>query len=163
MSHDARLEMLESQVRRLRRALLALSGLLVAGLLLAASRPAQDAAADAVPDALPDVVRARGFEVVDKEGTTVVTLRATDFGGSLDIRNTKGTAVGVLSAYEGWGVLGIYDDQGRVAARLRADRSGALRVFNEAQQVVVDAGVSDTGDGWLRTRDAAGYDTSPVR
>ena len=158
MNTDARLAALESQVRTMRRIIIGLTGVLLAGGMLAMTQ-AHDA---------PKVVRAERLEIVDTNGRPVVELFASDWGGSMQFSNNKGGVVAAMGSWawphedvdDGWGVMSVYDSNGGVAARVRADREGVLRIFSPDQEVVVEAGVTKDGDGWTTTRGARGKDVT---
>jgi hypothetical protein len=100
MSTDARIELLEHQVRTLKRLLLGVFGLFIAGGLLAASSY----------DSVPDLIQARKFQVVHPAGGVVVEMGTTNHldnhksGGIIQLKR-DGKFVAELSDYSGVGNL----------------------------------------------------------
>ena len=89
MQSEERINVLETQVRTLKRIVFLVCGLLIAGVVVSATSV----------NRIPDVIQAKKFEVVNNEGKTVVGLSANAIGmGRLIVRNKDSKPVAAIFA-----------------------------------------------------------------
>lgn len=147
MKDQARLAGLEKEVRRYRNAtvllLLAVAALLAGG----------------AGESIPDVVRARRFEMVDRDGRLLVAMRPTSSGGAIGVFNLSGEPAGVLTVdVTGGGLLNMISNRGRNGVLLlgsNADETGgAVTVYNKDEQEVVTLRPDASGRGLVGAWDA---------
>ena len=116
MQNEERINVLETQVRTLKRIVYGFGCLLVAGVIVSATSL----------QTVPDVIQAKKFEVVNDDGKPVVNLYAYDDGGVLSIQNKEGKSVAALFTNTNGGVLGIHNKDGKQVAKLSAKEGGGV-------------------------------------
>ena len=96
---------------------------------------------------IPDVVKARKFEVVNKDGKPVAAMVATENGGLVAVRNKagKGRAVSMLVGADGGSVYVRNKDGKPVIALVASKYGGMVAVNNKAGKNV--AGMTADEDG----------------
>ncbi len=144
----ARVESLERGMQRWRRlATVLVLGLLVAGFGWSCSQgeePASDVEAGAATgqEEVPDVVKAREFQVVDKDGKDVVSLSAGVDGGRVMVKNKAGGLVVRLGAMNGSGLVNLVSGAGKIVVTLGAvgrDSDGLVVVHDKTGRPVWQA------------------------
>ncbi|MEE2907971.1 MAG: hypothetical protein VX527_09090 [Planctomycetota bacterium] len=148
MSDTSRIELLETQVRTLKRMLIGVFGLVVVGGLLAAT----------TLQSVPDVIQAKEFEVINDNGTTQASLGSYRNGGILTIENKEGEIVNVLSATSDGGALSLYNNKRIQVLELAVDTdsNGSLIVCNkDGKSAAGLAAIEDYG-GVVTTLDTKG-------
>jgi hypothetical protein len=152
MSAENRIAALESQVRVLRRSLLALAGVIVVGGLLAATSMQN----------VPEVIKAKKFQVVNDSGQAMVELREP-FQGALVIRTEEGKPAVILTASHG-GLLDLRDKDGKTRAILAvtAEEGGGLDLHNKDGMTVAVLGSDEDGNGVLNLASKNGESAATV-
>ena len=115
MQNEERINVLENQVRTLKRIVYGFGCLLVAGIVVGATSL----------QTVPDVIQAKRFEVVNDEGKVVVKMGASNDGGGLGIFNNDGKIVVGTNAYKNGGLLYVLNKDGGKVAGLRANKDGS--------------------------------------
>ena len=154
MSTDARMESLENQVRVLKRFMVAMLGLLVAGASLAAT---------SLRD-VPDVIRAGKFEVVNDDGQAVVQLGVNKAGGLVQIQKADGNSVIQLTAHPEGGSVSAHNGQGKTLVLMGGNEhgAGAFQTRNSKGQTLVVLGTNQAGEGIVFTENGKGGKTSEM-
>ena len=138
MQNEERINVLETQVRTLKRIVYGFGCLLVVGIVVGATSL----------QTVPDVIQAKKFEVVNDEGKVVASFYANMGGGMLSFSNKDGEVVAGLGSDEvnGGGVLGINNKDGKRVAGIHADENGGVaRVFNNKFTEVAAIGMNAYG------------------
>ena len=137
MTADTRIESLETQVRTLKRMLVGVFGVVVVGVLLAAT----------TLQTVPDVIRAKKFEVVNDEGKVLAGLGQGTYGSFLTLRNRSEEVFALLYTDGDGSVLSIYNKDGKRGAAILANANGGVvNVANkEGKSVAVVAANADGG------------------
>ena len=111
MTTEQRIDKLEQQCR-LYRNLFILAGLMLVALI-----------GYGAVESIPNIIRAKRFEVIDKDGNVVARLGHYHRGsGSLEILTREGAVVIEASALRGNGLLKVYRENGEVI--LTTEKSG---------------------------------------
>ena len=139
---EKRFSQLERHNRNLKFILLAV----VSGIALACSsseddsNPAQAQRRDAKQNVISDVVRAKRFEVVNKDGQVVWGATATEDGGITSVFNKDGQTVWAATATEDGGNTNVSNEDGQVVWVAAATEDGASTgVLNNDGKVVWSA------------------------
>ncbi len=123
MTKESRIELLETQVRILKRLFWGLGCLMIAGLAIAATSL----------QSIPEVLTAKRFAVVNDEGRVTARLYSDENGGVLYLFNKDGTRTSALAALpNGGGALVINSQQMKPVAVLSAkDDAGAFYLLDK--------------------------------
>ena len=142
MTIEERVEKLELQNRRLRRALTAV---LLAGAALAAMGAAYGD--------VPEVVRARRFEVVGADGQGVAHLGQTMSGGYVQILDPRGKTAAQLSSNSTGGAMYTYSISGRELVGLTSTPSGSgvVTTYDANGEKLIALTVTVEGTGAVAT------------
>ena len=154
MQNEERINVLETQVRTLKRIVYGFGCLLVAGLVVGATSL----------QTVPDVIQAKKFEVVNGKGNVVAKLSAGEYGGVLRIRNKEEKLVAGLYADEDGGAMVICNKDGEPVATIwdeHSDKLRGLNIYNKDSKVVVRIGVDKDADGFIQTQNGKDEITSP--
>ncbi len=123
--NEDRIASLENQVRRQRRWNIALGAAVMAGGLMAATSVRT----------VPDVIQAKKFEVVNDEGTAVVTLRSSKGSGVIMNHDQMGSRTFIVSNTEGKDGMS----------------QGQARTLGSNGKSLVKLGSTENGEGVLST------------
>ena len=132
MTHEARIESLENQIRTLKRMLIGLFGLVVFGGLLAATSLQN----------VPDVIQAKKFEVVSSTGKEVLSLSSDAKGGQIQVCNQQEVVVGTLGAKASGCQLEFLNRKGKIKTVLAASKEwgGGLMFMSDCMLQQGDLG-----------------------
>ena len=151
MQNEERINVLETQVRTLKRIVYGFGCLLVAGVVVSATSL----------QTVPDVIQAKKFEVVNDEGKVFAAIGASKYGGALGILNKEGKQVSLIAAYPNGGQLSLSNKDGKqVAAMFANEHGGALVASNKDGKQVAAINVTANGDGQMLTKNKKGRVTS---
>ena len=142
----AELNELRNQVRTLKRMLLGVFGLVVAGGLLAATSL----------QSVPDVIRAKQFEVVDDEKKPQVLISADGSGGVLQVNNKKGKPVVVIMTEESGGTFVLADNDENGVAMISASAHGGAIAIAGKNELPLLGMYSVAEGGVLTAQDKSG-------
>lgn len=144
---------LRNQVRTLKRMLFGVFGLVVVSGLLAATSL----------QSVPDVIKARSFEVVNKDGNLVAGLSVDpDGNGALAIlsKDMQPTCA-IVSASPYGGMLSLANMDGEQKVLITSTGSaGTLHLYNNAGNKALHAGVNLGGNGHVTTHSSGGIATT---
>ncbi len=114
---------LRDQVRTLKRMILGLLGLVVAGGLLAATSLQN----------VPDVIQAKRFEVVNSANGVAISLASDKEGGLLQINNEQGARIASLKSQGTGSTLTLIDRTLKIKTTLSADKElgGGLMLWSD--------------------------------
>jgi hypothetical protein len=129
-TNEDRIGSLENQVRHQRRWNIALGAAVMVGGLMAATSVRT----------VPDVIQAKKFEVVNDEGTTVVTLRSSKGAGVITNLDQMGRRTFIVSNTEGKDGMS----------------QGQARTLGSNGKSLVRIGSTDNGEGVLSTHGGEG-------
>ena len=118
MQNEERINVLETQVRTLKRIVYGFGCLLVAGVVVGAT----------TLQTVPDVIQAKRFEVVNGEEKVVAAIYADANGGGLIIYNKDEIPVAAIGATADGGALGINNKDGKPVAALGASEIGGMLI-----------------------------------
>ena len=103
MQNEDRINVLETQVRTLKRIVYGFGCLLVAGIVVSATSV----------QTVPDAIQAKSFQAVNDEGKVVAAFYGAAYGGGLNIRNSESkSVVEIYPTVEG-GHLEIFNNDGK--------------------------------------------------
>jgi len=152
MQNEERINVLETQVRTLKRIVYGFGCLLVAGVIVSATSM----------QTIPDVIQAKKFEVVNDEGRMVVSLGAPgDGGGGLFISDNKGRPSVMLISDSSMPGLVIFHD-GKGAARISADADGGNWVIYNKDEKTVASLFTYTDGGRLSINNKDGKSVAKI-
>jgi len=180
MQNEERINVLETQVRTLKRIVYGFGCLLVAGVVVSATSV----------QTVPDVIQAKAFEVVNdegkarariyltggqeelgtmlqmhnKDGLSVIQISTNNQGGNLEFFNGDGKNSVSLNTRGAGGSLQISNNDGQRAARLKAGSNGGgeLEIRNKDGEGVAGIGANDYGDGLFKLGNRKGEITSSL-
>ena len=143
-------------------AYMALGGLFtISGFLLATIMG--DVGAQDQHTSVEDEVVCRRLKIVDSEGKTGVRLLIDEYGGVVAVHDKDGKGQAQLAIGEYGGVVSAHNKDGNSQAQLAIDKyGGVMSIFNKGNGNAVQAGVSDTGEGVIKTMDKLGYNTASL-
>ena len=159
MQNEDRINILETQVRSLKRIVCLVCCLLVAGVAVSATQS----------QGVPDVIRAMSFEVVNDDGTAIVQFGTSTAGhGIIRTMNNRGQEIVRLGVtVSGKGVIKTMNDNGEVLVQLgvNTDGQGIVKTMNGDRQALVllgGMGGSRSGQGGVLTFSDDGLITSSL-
>ena len=116
MQSEERINVLETQVRTLKRIVYGFGCLLVAGVVVSATSV----------NRIPDVIQAKKFEVMNNEGKPVVGLSANAIGmGRLIVRNKDSKPVlAIFADTYGMGRLSVRSKDGKPGVLISVSKDG---------------------------------------
>ena len=127
MQNEDRINILESQVRTLKRIVCLVCCLLVAGVVVSATQS----------QGVPDVIHAKSFEVVNDDGTAIVQLGPRSEGvGMITTKNNRGQEI--------------------VRLGVTVSGKGFIKTMNGNGEVLVQLGVTTDGEGIVKTMSGNG-------
>jgi hypothetical protein len=141
MQTEDRINILETQVRSLKRIVCLVCCLLVAGVAISATQS----------QGVPDVIQAKSFNVVNNDGTALVHLGTSTAGlGMITTMNNRGQEIVRLGVtVSGKGIVKTMNGNGEALVQLsvNTDGQGVIRTWNGDGQplVVLGGGRSDQG------------------
>jgi hypothetical protein len=161
MQNEERINVLETQVRTLKRIVCLICSLLVAGVVVSATQEIEPL------QGVPYVIQARSFEVVNADGIALVRLGVTKNGQGM-IRTMNGggqdlVRLGVTAS--GKGVVRTMNGMGQELVQLgvNTDGQGTITTKNGKGQRLVRLGVSDSGrQGTVWTYDENGVSNASL-
>lgn len=171
VAHEERVDRLEREIRRLRRSLLGLAAVFCGA--AAAAFVAGDESRETLRAQRIEIVDAEGrplgligsaegkaaLAFLDREGRTIVSLGADDFGNGrlLLSKETGETAVTAGTGRDGRPAVGVVGPDGPVAA-LAVDSAGHGNLSVRAREVggLVNVGIDASGNGTVQVSGAKG-------
>ena len=156
MQNEDRINILETQIRSLKRIVCLVCCLLVAGVAISATRY----------QGVPDVIHAKSFEVVNDDGTAIVQLGTSTAGlGIIRTMNNRGQEIVRLGVtVSGKGVIKTMNGNGEVLVQLgvNTDGQGIIKTMNGDGSALVLLGGSRSGQGGVWTFSDEGLTTSSL-
>lgn len=156
MQNEVRINVLETQVRTLKRIVCLICSVLVAGIVVSATSM----------QTVPAVIQARSVEVVNDDGTTLVRLGVTKNGQGM-IRTMNGDGQDLVRlgvTISGKGIVRTMNGNGQELVQLGVNTKGQgiVKTMNGMGQPLVRLGVDETDQGTLWTYNKDGNTTASV-
>ena len=156
MDNENRIDILEFQVRTLKRVICLVCCLLISGIIVSATSFQN----------VPDVIHARSFEVINDDGTAIVQLgTSTDGLGIVRTMNNMGQEIVRLGVtVSGKGVIKTLNGNGQVLTQLGVNTNGQgiVKTMDGDGQALVLLGGSRYGQGGVWTYSNDGLTTSSL-
>jgi len=108
-----------------------------------------------------DEIVCHRLNIVDSRGKTRVRLLVDEYGGVVAVHDKHGKGQAQLGISEYGGVISAHNEDGHSQAQLAIDKhGGVMSIFNNGNGNAVESGVSDRGEGIIKTMDKLGYVTA---
>ncbi len=108
---------------------------------------------------VPDVIKAKAFEVVNDNGTTIVEINKENGNGQVSTYTPAGKRlVSLFTSSGGAGAINTFDTDGDVLFKVTRTQEGGgyMALFNSAQKEIAEFGVTTGESGYFNLNDRNG-------
>jgi len=94
------------------------------------------------------VISNEGLKFITEDGKLIATMRATEYGGELTIRNNQGNLIAGVGGTEYGGMIGISTNQEKLVVSIGAlEYGGGVTIFNNQEKSVAGMAAFEYGGG----------------